>query len=135
MEIHNTYMIFKDDLQQMGLWKKAASLFTGAAPPHRYKGVIANMGNALKFSGSDIVEKTDVELNIDRNYIIQLYHGYDKIFNRWTVNGGGMWWAPIRIKFDPERKYGNNDLYIVSGFIGMNSSNKIFYEELKEWLS
>ena len=135
MELQDTYIIFKNDLEQIGLWKKAASLFMGAEPPHRYKGAIANMGNTLTFLGIDTQEEKEVEIIINSDDIAQLYHGYDQVFNRWTVYGGGLWWAPIRLQFDSSTYYGENDLYLVTGFSGLNSSNKLFYEELKAWLS
>ena len=104
-------------------------------PPFRFKGSISFDYTGISFKGYDFQLEQNVEFNIAKNEITQLYYGYDETFSAFQTRGMGMSWAPIRFTFDSSEIKNDTDLYLISEFDGISSGNQNLFEELKIWLS
>ncbi|MEO6347960.1 MAG: hypothetical protein ABIO60_08620 [Aquaticitalea sp.] len=104
-------------------------------PPYRFQGSISFNYDGISFNGYDSQLKENVEFNIAKDEITQLYYGYDETFSTFQTRGMGMTWAPIRFTFDSTKFKNETDLYLVLEFNGISSENQNLFEELKIWLS
>jgi hypothetical protein len=130
MIIKNSFLIFKNDFKHRTWLDWIQSQIMLAPPPFRFKGAVTFDANGITFVGYDIFHDEEVQFNIPKNEMKQLYYGYDDTFRRLQSKGMDNTWAPIRFKFAHE-----NDLYLISEFNGIYSANEELFEELKMWLS
>ena len=130
MVVKNSFLIFKNHFKHRTWLDWIQSHIMYAPPPFRFKGSVTFDVNGISFVGFDIFHDTEVQFNIPKAEIEQLYHGYDETFSTFQTRGSGTTWAPIRFKFAHE-----NPLYLISEFNGIYSANEELFEELKMWLS
>lgn len=130
MVVKNSFLIFKNDFRHRTWLDWIQSHIMLAPPPFRFKGSVTFNASGINFVGYDIFHDEEVQFNIPKNEIEQLYHGYDGTFSTVQTRGMGTTWAPIRFKFAH-----GNDLYLISEFNGIYSANEELFEELKLWLT
>lgn len=134
MLIENCYLIFDKDFEKRTWIDWIKDHISLAPPPHRFHGKISIEHDGILFEGIDEYQNTTSGFKIKKELISQLYHGYDEMFNKFQTRGFGMSYAPVRIKIENERN-GSENLYLVSNFNGVFSSNQELFEILKTWLS
>ena len=135
MTVENVYLIFKNDFNHRNWIDWIKSHIMLGPPPFRFKGSISFDYTGISFKGYDFQLEQNVEFNIAKNEITQLYYGYDETFSAFQTRGMGMSWAPIRFTFDSSEIKNDTDLYLISEFDGISSGNQNLFEELKIWLS
>ncbi|WP_437396325.1 hypothetical protein [Flagellimonas lutimaris] len=130
MVVKNSFLIFKSDFKHRTWLDWIQSNIVVAPPPFHYKGSITFNASGITFVGYDIFHDEEIQFNIPKEEIEQLYYGYDDTFKTFNTQDNENSWAPIRFKFAHE-----NDLYLISEFNGIYSANEELFEELKMWLS
>ncbi|MBE9600774.1 hypothetical protein [Pedobacter sp. MC2016-24] len=108
--------------QKMGWLKNIMGLFSFAAPMHQHSGMAILTKNELLFLGEE-------ELTIPLPSIEEVYLGFDEIFPASTVKNFGLFWQPIRVKFN-----GNKAVYMVIDYNGLKTNNQMWFDTLKNIL-
>lgn len=123
---------FSEDIQNRSFadWIKAHTSFM--YPLHAYNGHIRIEGNIFMFSGTDRKTGDEFQLNIYRNDIEELYHGYDDVFTLFETRNLGFGWKPIRITFTQYQHISR--LYLIVNYSLGRTDNAIWLEILKNWL-
>ena len=105
----------------------------GFNPPHRYNGWLEIEDKQLIFEGKDILKQINTEIAIPKKDILQIYYGFDEVYNRSRGWGLGLGWKPIRLQVQNIEEE-ISQVYIIAGFNGFTSQNQQLLEALKEWL-
>lgn len=134
MVIENCFLIFDKDFEKRNWVDWIKDHVSLAPPPHRFQGEISIEHDGIVFEGIDKYQNADAEFKIKKEYIRQLYHGYDEIFNKFQTRGFGLSYAPIRMKIEND-DIESESVYLVSNFNGISSTNQELFEILKNWLS
>lgn len=134
MVIENCYLIFDKDFEKRNWMDWLKNHVSLSPPPHRFHGEISIEYDGILFKGIDTYQNVDADFKIEKEFIRQLFHGYDELFNKFQTRGFGLSYAPIRIKIEKETNEPEN-LYLVSNFNGIFSTNQELFEILKTWLS
>ena len=126
-------IIFKENLKTRTILDWISSHLSGALPPHKYKGILQISSDRLYFEGIDVKTDQNAEFSIPRYSIEQVFHGYDNSYSILQTRGLGLNWAPVRIKYNIDDDI--KTVYIITGYEKPGTTDKEFYEFLKEWLS
>jgi len=126
-------IICRDDLERRGFLDWLRSHISGVLPPHRYKGGIEITDSYIKFTGTDTRYDTETDFFVLKKDILEVYHGYDEVFNIFQTRGLGLFWAPVRLKV--REKDNEKFIYFIIGYTYFGTANRQFYEFLVEWLS
>lgn len=126
-------IIFKENLKSRTILDWISSHLSGALPPHKYKGNLRISSDGLYFEGIDVKTDENAEFSIPRYSIEQIFYGYDNSYSILQTRGLGLNWAPVRIKYNIDDEI--KTVYIITEYETPGTSDKYFYEFLKEWLS
>nr|WP_199156518.1 hypothetical protein [Pedobacter sp. ASV2] len=102
--------------------KGVMGLFSFTPPLHQYSGRAILTKSELLFIG-------DCELCLPLYRIEEVYMGFDEIFPASSVKNLGLFWQPLRVKFN-----GDQTIYIVFDYNGIYTNNQIWFTTLKEML-
>jgi hypothetical protein len=132
--IINALLIYGDDFRQRSFWLWLISHISGVLPPHRYRGTVHLLPDSLYFEGYDNILKENAILDIRKEKIEQVYHGYDKIYNVWQTRGMGLNWAPIRLQLSIDQGNEKEFIYIIAGYTVPGTENRRLFSYLINWL-
>ena len=127
-------IIFQEDLQKRSFFDWISSHISGSLPPHRYIGNLELTDKCMRFAGYDSQQKCHAEFLMMKERILEVYHGYDKVYNIFQTRGLGLTWAPVRLKFTDDGD-DTKVVYFITGYTILGTTNKDFYSFLREWLS
>lgn len=123
---------FDYEMAQMTTGYKMMSGLSGiGGPPHHHQGLIALNNSELIIEGES--DNEDDFLTLPLAAISQLYHGYDEVYEAYSVKNAGLFWQPLRITFNS----GANEtqtLYLIIDYFGLITQNKKWYYALTELL-
>lgn len=107
--------------------RKVAGLFSFIKPLYSHKGRIVLTDHQISIKGDEYV-------NFKLNAINQLFLGFDEFYPSASVKNLGIFWQPLRIEYI---NYLNQTckIYLVIGYNGIYTQNKIWYNTIKEMLS
>jgi hypothetical protein len=132
--IANVLLIFQDDFKHQSFLDWLISHVSGSLPPHRYAGKVEISGRFIRFYGTDTLINQNTDLIIRKECILEVFHGYDKVYNVFQTRGLGLNWAPVRLKFQ-DSDLGERYLYMLTGIEQDEITNAYLYNFLVEWLS
>lgn len=132
--IEIAYLIFSEDFKKRNWIDWLKSHVMGAPPPHRFKGILNFYQDTLTFDGWDAYLQEATNFTIRKEYITQIYHGFDTIFNAFQTRNLELFWTPIRLTLRENEEEEERYLYLVAEFDGLRSANDQVFEELKSWL-
>lgn len=129
----NVMWSFDYEMVQVATGYKMMSGLSGIGGPiHHHRGLIALSNSELIIEGN-IDNKNDF-LSIPLVAITQLYHGYDEVYEAYSVKNAGLFWQPLRISFhDISGKI--QTIYLIINYFGIVTQNKKWYYSLTELLS
>ena len=126
-------LITDEDFKNPAVKRNFPFRVMGFNPPHRYNGWLEIEDTELVFEGKDILKKINTEIAIPKKDILQIYYGFDEVFDRSKGWGLGLGWKPIRLQVQNIEKE-ISKVYLIAGFNGFTSKNPQLLEALKEWL-
>lgn len=119
----NVYWGYDYELdQQKGWLKNVMGLFSFAPPLHQHNGLAVLTTSELFFLGEE-------ELKISIRSIEEIYLGFDEIFPASSVKNLGLFWQPLRIKYNDTQV-----IYMVLDYNGLSANNQIWFDTLKGML-
>lgn len=124
---------FEDDIVSKTWSEWLSAHLSFSKPLHRYEGELDVSDSALLFSGVDRRSGEQVQFELPRHQISQLYLGFDETFRAIDTRGFGLSWKPLRIVFSQERL--ERKVYLIVNFGFGKIENDDFFEYLKSWLS
>ncbi|WEK21408.1 MAG: hypothetical protein P0Y49_09680 [Candidatus Pedobacter colombiensis] len=111
------------ELENKKKWVKYISgLFSFVSPLHQHTGYAVLTDRILYVCG-------DKNVTIELQSIEEVYLGFDEIFPASSAKNFGLFWQPLRIRFG-----GNQVIYAVMDYNGINSSNQLWFDSLKSML-
>ncbi|PTT00493.1 hypothetical protein DBR11_09785 [Pedobacter sp. HMWF019] len=117
------YWAYERELSQEKSWLKSImGLFSFVPPLHAHEGKVCLSERSLEITG-------DENLSLPLHSIEEVYLGFDDVFPASSVKNFGLFWQPLRLRF-------NNDevIYMIADYNGIKTNNQIWYETLKEIL-
>lgn len=129
----NVMWSFDHEMAQVATGYKMMSGLSGIGGPlHNHRGLIALNNSELIIEGNSDDENDF--LTIPLVTITQLYHGYDEVYEAYSVKNAGLFWQPLRIAFHDMS--GNiQTIYLIIDYFGIVTQNKKWYYALTELLS
>lgn len=122
---------FDYEMAQVATGYKMMSGLSGIGGPlHHHRGLIALSNTELIIEG----DADDELLSIPLIAITQLYHGYDEVYEAYSVKNAGLFWQPLRITFYSAPNE-IQTLYLIIDYFGVLTQNKKWYHALTEMLS
>ncbi|WP_342644473.1 hypothetical protein [Mucilaginibacter sp. CSA2-8R] len=124
---------FDYEMAQIAPGYKMMSGLTGIGGPlHHHRGLIALSSTELIIEGDN--DEEDEFLSISLSAISELYHGYDDVYQAYSVKNAGLFWQPLRITFysAPNQL---QTIYLIVDYLGMITQNKKWYYALTEMLA
>ncbi|KXA95598.1 hypothetical protein AKJ36_00200 [candidate division MSBL1 archaeon SCGC-AAA259I07] len=126
VEMRNSaLMAHEEDLQTRGLvdWLRAHTSFL--KPLHRYDGEL-RLEEDTRGGGK-------YRLELDREDVTDLYHGFDEEFRRREDRSIGTRFEPLRVRYEGDER--ERTMYLVTDFsrLTRSSKNREWYEALREW--
>jgi len=135
MKWENTLMAYEEDIKSRSLWDWIKAHTSFMKPLHRYDGVLELTEQKMEFTGKDVKEKKDLNLEVEIGNIIDVHFEFDKVFTGWE-DRAAPWNKPLRVRYKP--KEGERTIYLFVKFhhkYGMRTSdNKEDLEKLKSLL-
>jgi len=127
------FLAFEKDIKRRSFkdWLKAHTSFMG--PLRRYEGEIAFSDREIRFRGDDIKGEGQLELNIPRDRITDVYLGFDEVF-KGREERAWPWNKPLRIRFKTDKGERTIYLYVEPWKGGKwlsTPKNKEWFEALK----
>ena len=98
--------------------------FSGIKPFHCHNGEIFLMNDAIK------VVDDHHPLTIPLSEITELFLGYDDIYSPSLGKNFGMFWQPLRITVNDEKR-----IYLIVNYDYLGTKNKIWFNTLTEMFS
>ena len=132
MKWENTLMAYKEDIKNRDFWDWVKAHTSFMKPLHRYEGVLESSEEKINFTGKDVKEDKDFNLEIATVDITDIHFGFDDVFTGWEERAA-PWNKPLRViyKFKEARK----TIYLFMNFhhryAMRTSDNKEVYEKLK----
>jgi len=135
MKWENTLMAYEEDIKSRGFWDWIKAHTSFMKPLHRYDGILELNELKMTFTGRDIKEGKDYNLEVEIGDITDIHFGFDDVFTGWE-DRAAPWNKPLRLKYNSKR--GGKTIYLFANFhhkYGMRASdNKEVYENLKSIL-
>ena len=135
MKWENTLMAYEEDIKSRSFWDWIKAHTSFMKPLHRYDGVLELTEQKMKFTGRDMKEKKDFNLEVEFGNITDIHFGFDDVFTGWE-DRAAPWNKPSRVRY--KSKEGEKTVYLFANFhhkYGMrNSDNKEVFEKLKSLL-
>jgi len=97
-------------------------LFSFTPPLHAHEGKVSLSERSLEITG-------DENLSLPLRSIEEVYLGFDDVFPASSVKNFGLFWQPLRLRFNDEEV-----IYMITDYNGVKTNNQIWYETLKEIL-
>lgn len=117
------YWGYDHELEQKKGWlRNVMGLFSFAPPMHQHAGMAVLTKNDLVFLGEE-------ELTIPLRSIEEVYLGFDEIFPASTVKNLGLFWQPLRIKFNDSKV-----VYMVVDYNGLRTNDQMWFDTLNNIL-
>ncbi len=111
---------------------KIMSGLTGIGGPlHHHRGLVALSSSELIIEGES--DNEDDFLSIPLTSITQLYHGYDDVYQAYSVKNVGLFWQPLRVTFYSAPNQ-TQTIYLIIDYYGIVTQNKKWYYALTEML-
>ena len=98
---------YEDEVAQSGLREEISALFSLIKPLHHHEGEIA-------LTDTNLI----INLNIPLGKLNQLYLGFDEVFKPTYVKNAGMFWQPLRLRYNENDHLITVYLIIDHSFIG-----------------
>ncbi len=130
----NALVAFEEDILNRGFWDWLVAHTAFAKPLHRYEGELTLFHDRLFFEGQDKKARRRYTLEIGKNQVEGVFHGFDDVFRRGEDRALGLSFQPLRIRI---RKQGTIvALYFIIEYrrAFRTSKNKEWYEKLNRWL-
>lgn len=129
----NAMWSFDHEMAQVAAGYKMMSGLSGIGGPiHHHRGLIALNNSELIIEG-DSDDENDF-LSISLVAITQMYHGYDEVYEAYSVKNAGLFWQPLRITFY-NKPNEIQTIYLIIDYFGMTTQNKKWYYALTELLN
>jgi hypothetical protein len=118
---------YEDEVAKSGLRDEISALFSLIKPLHHHEGEIALTDTNLIING-------DINLNIPLGKLNQLYLSFDEVFKPTYVKNAGMFWQPLRVRYDENSHLATVYLIIDHSIIG-TAKDQQWFDTLQEVLS
>lgn len=125
--------IFEEDIRSRSWLEWLRAHISFEKPLHRYEGIATLYATSIILEGFDNRGKEEVNLEIYKYAIEQLYHGFDSVFSVTESRGLGLTWHPVRLTYTSENLIKN--VYLIVNYRFGKTDNLEFFEFLKQWLS
>lgn len=99
------------------------ALFFGAPPVYKHQGDIVLTNYSINITG-------DTNLIINFSSMTELYMGFDETYLRSYVRLGGVYWQPLRIKYQDLST--EKIVYLIIDYGYWKTNNNVWFEALKE---
>lgn len=134
VEMRNSaLMAHEEDLETRGLldWLRAHTSFL--KPLHRYDGELRLEEDKLVFEGEDTRGGGEYRLELEREDLTDVRHGFDEGFRRLEERSLGLRFEPLRVRYKEDE--GERAAYFVTDFsrLTRSSKNDEWREALEEW--
>jgi hypothetical protein len=105
---------------------EAGTLFSITPPPHHREGEIILTNNSLVIDGYNY-------LNIPLNKLDQIYLGFDEVYKRSLVKNLGLFWQPLRLRYNVGDD--KDTIYLIVDHSFFGTKNQLWFNTLKQLLS
>jgi hypothetical protein len=135
MEWKNTLMAYEEDVESRGFWDWVKAHTSFMKPLHRYERFLELSKEKITFTGKDVKEDKDFNLEIAIVNITNFHFGFDDVFTGWE-DRAAPWNKPLNVRY--KSKEGGKTIYLFTNFhrkYGFRASdNKEVFEKLESYL-